>query len=305
MLPVTARQVALLGASGQLGKTLQARWSASQGNDKIALHSFSHDQLDICKAVALQTQLGGLDIDVVINAAAYTQVDRAETDNEQAYKINAEATRNVARWATVRGCQLLHISTDFVFGGTASKPYIPEAKTAPLNVYGASKLAGEKFIQDQRSINAIILRTSWLYSPYQSNFVLTMLRLMAERDRLGVVDDQIGSPTSTSSLADLIEKVVLGPAQSGIFHWSDKGEISWYDFAAAIQQEALAIGLLQRKIPVFPISTEQYPTAAKRPAYSVLDTAKAQKVFGIQPTPWREALRDVIQEIKLHKETST
>ncbi len=295
-------QVALLGASGQLGETLQARWSASQGNDEIVLHSFSHDQLDICKAVSLQTQLGGLDIDVVINAAAFTQVDRAETDKEQAFKINAEAVRNVARWATVRGCQLLQISTDFVFDGTASKPYIPEASTAPLNVYGASKLAGEKFIHNQRSLNAIILRTSWLYSPYQSNFVLTMLRLMTERDRLGVVDDQIGSPTSTSSLVDLIEKIVVTPAQSGIFHWSDEGEVSWYDFAVAIQQEALAIGLLKSKIPVFPISTAQYPTPAKRPAYSVLDTAKAQQVFGIEATPWRDALREVIQQIKQHKQ---
>ena len=293
---MTAGHILVTGASGQLGQTLVRLWEQSP-IPQFQFSALPRAQLDISKPDLAAAVLSELQPTVIVNAAAYTQVDKAESDPDAAYLINEAGTATLARWAAHSGAQLLHISTDFVFDGSNTSPYLPDDQTKPLGVYGASKLAGEKALLAASNDNAAIIRTSWLYSEYGSNFVKTMLRLMAERDALSVVDDQIGSPTSTHSLARLIFAMIQKRDYRGIYHWNDGGSISWFEFAQQIKGQALQAGLLKKTIPITPIATSEYPTPALRPAYSVLDRSRALDEFECPALDWKQQLADVIAEL--------
>ncbi len=284
-------KILLTGANGQLGSELQATCP-----EHISLIPTDYTSLDITQPEQVKAALDTHQPDVIINAAAYTAVDKAETDVERAYAINHLAAVTLAQEAHQRGIYLLHISTDFVFDGLQSTPYACDAAAHPLGVYGASKLAGEQAVQKHCPAAAIV-RTSWLYSAYANNFAKTMLRLMAERDSLGVVADQIGTPTWTHTLADTLWSFIVQKPQ-GIFHCADNGVASWYDFAVAIQEEALALGLLDRAIPVRPLRTAEYPTPARRPTYSVMDKRTTENNLGYIFPHWRVALRKMFAQLQ-------
>ena len=293
---MSAGHILVTGASGQLGQTLVRLWERSP----IPQYQFSalpRTQLDIGKPDLAAAVLSELQPTVIVNAAAYTQVDKAETDRDAVFQVNETGTATLARWAAHSGAKLLHISTDFVFNGAKSSPYVPDDQTEPLGAYGASKLAGEKALLAASNNNAAIIRTSWLYSRYGNNFVKTMLRLMAESDALSVVEDQIGSPTSTDSLARLIFAMIQKGDYQGIYHWTDGGSISWFEFAQQIQGQALQAGILSKAIPITPITTSEYPTPAKRPAYSVLDRSRALEEFECLVLDWEQKLAEVIAEL--------
>ena len=288
----------LTGAAGQLGKTIQALWSESELADRYELHPVSRAQLDITNASDVAAMFATLNPAVVINCSAYTAVDKAESDQVNAYLVNEKGPKNLAISCAEKGARLIHVSTDFVFSGAFDKP-IPLAQTTnPAGVYGASKRAGELAIMECLESQAVIFRTSWLYSPFNANFVKTMLRLMAEKDSLGVVADQRGAPTSTLSLAAAIFKAVEKSEVSGLYHWSDAADISWHDFAVAIQESAIAAGLLEKAIPIKPIKTSDYPTPAVRPSYSVLDSSDTEADFALPQFEWRTQLDQVIQKLK-------
>lgn len=290
----------LTGASGQLGKTIQQLWPSAPIANSFDLHVLDREQLDITDYNAIENSLSAMTVSVIINAAAYTAVDGAEENDASkalAFSVNERGPKNLALWAHSNNTRLLHISTDFVFDGTGSSPYKTDDETRPLGIYGASKLAGEQAVMNTLRHSSIIVRASWLYSQYNNNFVKTMLRLMSERETLNVVSDQIGAPTSTRSLTELLFNIAASKKAKGIYHWSDKGVLSWYDFAVAIQQEGLAAGLLENSIPITAISTDQYPTAAARPAYCVLDCSRAETDFACTTAPWREQLKQVIQDL--------
>lgn len=278
----------ITGANGQLGRALAARAPAS-----IELVALTSAQLDIGDRAAVDAAFIEHAPTFVINAAAYTKVDVAEAMPELANRVNNLGVAHLAQAAQRSGARMVHISTDFVFDGMASHPYRPDAPTAPLNVYGATKLAGERAAGQ----NALIIRTSWLYSPYGNNFAATMLRLMRERPVLRVVDDQIGTPTSALSLADALWKLSVTD-NVGVIHYSDSGVASWYDFAVAIMEDAVATGLLGQPVEIIPIPSSAYPTPAKRPHYSVLDKCDTIEALGYAPPHWRASLRDVLEAIK-------
>ena len=235
---------------------------------------------------------------IIINAAAFTAVDKAEQEVENAYAVNASGALHIAEAARKYSCQLVHISTDFVFDGRKSSPYLPKDKPNPLGVYGKSKLEGEQRVRGVLGKEALILRTAWLYSAHGNNFVKTMLRLMQERDYVSVVTDQVGTPCWARGLAETIWNLVQRKAK-GILHWTDAGVASWYDFAVAIQEEALTVGILEKMIPIRPINTQDYLTPAPRPGYSVLDKTATWKVMqNNEPLHWRANLRYMLKELK-------
>jgi dTDP-4-dehydrorhamnose reductase len=284
-------KVLLTGAAGQLGRALLA--GAPPGMQITALDVA---ELDITSSEAVAAAVAKLKPEAIINAAAYTQVDRAESDQPAAHAVNALGPENLARAANDAGARLIHISTDYVFSGAGTTPYRPNDPTAPLGVYGKTKLEGE-----QRALKhcgkTLIVRTAWLYSANGANFVHTMLKLMRERDELRVVADQHGAPTWAATLAHVVWAGVERPALRGIYHWTDAGVTTWHGFAVAIQEEALALGLLARQVPVRAIRTQEYPTPARRPAYSVLDSAATVADFGVTQTPWRDALRAMLKDV--------
>lgn len=282
--------VLICGANGQLGRELQALVPA--GCNAIAL---GREALDITDHLALERALEENAVSAVINASAYTAVDRAESEPEAAYLINAEGPANLARACADRALRLLHVSTDFVFDGSTGKPYAPDDVTNPLGVYGASKRKGELAVLT-RAADAVVLRTGWVYSCYGSNFVKTMLRLMVSRERLSVVEDQIGTPTWARGLAECAWSLLAEPSAKGIYHWSDAGACSWYDFACAIREEALALGLIDRAADIVPIPTAEYPTPAARPAYSVLDKSLTRNALGYLGVHWRTHLRAMLND---------
>lgn len=288
-------KIALFGANGQLAQTLLNSPFASQHT----ITAYTREQLDISDEPALRTELDSLLPDVIINAAAYTAVDAAETDDLTARAANAAGPKHLARWAAEHQSTnwLLHISTDFVFSGRSHRPYRPDDQPDPLSIYGRTKLEGELHVRYLARDNSLVLRTGWVYSPYGRNFLKTMLRLMAEKDSLNVVDDQIGTPSSTLGLVRCIEAAV-NQRPSGTLHWSDAGVASWYDFAVAIQDEAVKQGLLDKTIPVNPIPAAEYPTPAKRPAFSVLDKTDTIRVLDCRPEHWRRELVHVLEKIK-------
>jgi dTDP-4-dehydrorhamnose reductase len=234
-----------------------------------------------------------------INCAAYTAVDNAETEKELAYAINVIGTKNLAEAATKFNCTLIHISTDYVFDGEKKAPYLETDVANPLNYYGFTKLEGEKIVL-QESIKNIIIRTSWLYSSYGNNFVITMLRLMQEKESINVINDQIGAPTYASSLANLILEIINKIENEqlifqGIFHYSSTAEISWFDFANAIKEFSNSTCLVNS------ITTSNYPTAAKRSLYSVLDKTKIITILGLELKNWKKELKECIAKIKNQK----
>ena len=288
-------KVLITGAAGQLGTTLTM--TAPSHWQVIALDS---KQFDLT-APDLAEQLHVLNIALVINAAAYTAVDKAESEEGRlrAEQVNAAGVDALAQACAAQSIRLIHVSTDFVFDGASATPYAVDAACAPLGQYGLSKYRGE-----QAALAAlpgvVVLRTAWVYSRHGNNFMKTMLRLMAERDAIGVVADQIGTPTATSTLAQVIWRFAERPELKGIYHCTDAGVASWYDFAVAIQEEALARDLLSRAIPVRPIATSDYPTPAKRPSYSVLDKRTTWRDLEFEPLHWRAALRQVLDGLKNH-----
>ena len=284
-------KVLITGANGQLGSELKATCPAH-----IELILTDANELDITNVAQIQQTLAQTQPDILINAAAYTAVDKAETDAALAFAINATAVEYLAQATAQQHIYFLQISTDFVFDGTASTPYATDAALNPLGVYGASKAQGEQLTQ-QVNPQAAIVRTSWLYSAYAANFVKTMLRLMAEREQLGVIADQIGTPTWTNTLAQTLWQFCT-QRPSGIWHCTDNGVASWYDFAVAIQEEALALGLLSKAIPIKPLRTAQYPTPAKRPAYSVMDKQATETLLGETLPHWRVSLRSMLKQLK-------
>ncbi|WP_375290988.1 dTDP-4-dehydrorhamnose reductase [Qipengyuania sp.] len=284
-------KVLVTGAGGQLGLALVAR--APKDTEVIAARS---GDLDIADRTAVAALVERERPQLILNAAAYTAVDQAESDAERAKAVNDTGTANLVAAAEAVGARVAHVSTDFVFDGSASVAYTPDAPTAPLGVYGATKLAGEGHLRE----GDLCVRTAWVYAAQGKNFVRTMLRLMAEREELGVVADQIGSPTSADDLADALWQLALA-GESGAFHFTDSGVASWYDFAVAIRDEGARLGLLPGTAArVKPIATSDYPTPAKRPAFSVLDTRKTAIALGGAAPHWRHSLIKVLEQIKTH-----
>ena len=288
-----SKRIVITGANGQLGQTL-LRSSLFELHTLLPL---GREDMDITVQADVSATLDALKPDVIINAAAYTAVDAAESNPGEAYNINEQGVKHLARWNKGKQCHLIHVSTDFVFAGDKNRPYRVDDPTQPLGIYGQSKLAGEKMLNEILPSKSTIVRTAWLYSPYNTNFMKTMLRLMREREELNVVDDQIGTPCSTASLVACLHAIVMAEKRAKVYHWTDAGVASWYDFAVAIQEEALAISLLEHAIPIHPISTEKYKTAATRPPYSVLDKSKALLDLECPQVHWREALRDVLRSL--------
>ncbi len=285
-------KVLITGAAGQVGRALGSSIPAA-----FDAHSLDRSHLDLGDESGVRTAVAALRPDVVINAAAYTAVDKAESDAEAARRINADAVRWLAESvAELPGCRLLHISTDFVFDGHSSVPYAPLASPSPLGVYGRTKLLGEQAVGELLGSRGLVLRTSWVYDATGRNFVQTMLRFMRDGRPLRVVADQVGTPTSAESIAGVLWKLAACPDLAGVWHWSDAGVASWYDFAVAIGEEALQRGLLKQEPSVTPIATADYPTAARRPFYSVLDKRATIEALHLTPVHWRQSLRRVIKE---------
>ena len=284
--------ILVFGSSGQLAQSLR---DTQQGRESLFVDRNTCDLADPDRVDAiLERQKPGL----IINAAAYTAVDKAEEESGLAHLINETSVRRMAAYAHANNARLIHLSTDFVFDGTNQSPYLPGDTTSPLGQYGQSKLAGELAALQEAPEATMIIRTSWVYSEHGNNFVKSMLRLMSEKPELGVVDDQRGSPTYAGNLADKIWQIhehdLFTP---GIYHWTDEGNITWCDFARAIQEEALASGQLAKAIPINPITTDDYPAPAARPAYSVLDNTKLVKLLGIEPAPWRQNLKLMLSRL--------
>lgn len=284
--------VLITGGHGQLGWELQRTAPAG-----VTVAAFSSAELDIRALAQVEATVVRLAPAVIINAAAYTAVDRAEEERELAFAVNELGVGNLATVAARHGARLLQVSTDFVFAGDRSRPYRPEDPTRPLGVYGASKLAGEKRLAMLPAEQWLLLRTAWVYSSHGHNFVKTMLRLLGEKPRVGVIADQIGTPTWARGLALAIWQGI-GQGLTGVHHWTDAGVASWYDFAVAIQEEALALGLLTSRIPISPLTSEEYQLPAARPPYSVLDKSSLWRALAISPDHWRVALRQMLLELK-------
>lgn len=281
-------KILVTGSNGQLGSELHDLL-----RDRTDLTCFFLDrkQLPLDQTMIIQDILGMYEPDVIIHCGAYTAVDRAESEPELADKVNHLACEEIAQYCHTHGTKLVSISTDYVFDGSSSVALDEEAAVQPINVYGWSKLRGEQAIQ-KWCPEAIIIRTSWVYSRYGHNFVKTMLRLMNEREEISVINDQIGSPTSAQDLAKAILTIVLDrPWQGGIYHYSNEGEISWYDFAVAIR-DMKGLSCLIHGIP-----SSSYPTAAQRPHYSLLNKSKIKGTFGVDVPDWRDSLGEMLKEV--------
>jgi dTDP-4-dehydrorhamnose reductase len=280
-------RVLIAGSGGQLGRALAATAPAG-----ITLIAPPEAEFDICNATQVADVVAAARPDLLINAAAWTAVDKAEAEEAAAHAANATAVQHLASAAAREASRFVQVSTDFVFDGHASAPYTPDAQPNPISAYGRTKLAGEAAARTAHPA-PLIVRTAWVYAATGNNFVKTMLRLMTERDEIRVVADQIGTPTHALGLARAIWAL---QAHSGIYHWTDAGVASWYDFAAAIHDEALALGLLTRPSRVLPIRTEEYPTPARRPSYGVLDKSATWAVTG-PARHWRHELAHCLKEM--------
>ncbi|TMI66216.1 MAG: dTDP-4-dehydrorhamnose reductase [Bacteroidetes bacterium] len=280
-------KILVTGANGQLGKELKQLAPSYPQLDFIFL---SREDLPIHHFEMVRNYFKIHKPSFLINAAAYTAVDRAEQEKDLAMQVNAEAVGVLAAVCKENDCRFIHISTDYVFDGNASTPYKEDTPTNPQSVYGSSKLEGEKQAM-QLNPESIILRTSWVYSEFGKNFVRTMMKLMCEKTEVNVVSDQVGSPTYAADLAEVILQITVKWIP-GIYHFSNEGIISWYDFAVAIKE------ITRSNCKVNPIPTSAYPTPAKRPAYSVLDKNKIQQSFGISLKNWKDSLAICIEKIK-------
>ena len=286
-------KVLITGSNGQLGWELQRTCP-----DNIEVMCLPRTELDITDQDSVISAFEQYQPDAVINAAAYTAVDKAETDRDAAFLVNETGSKNLAFACAKTGCYLLQISTDFVFDGTANRPYSASAATSPLGVYGESKRAGEEAIATELDSGWAVIRTAWVYSVHGGNFVKSMLNLMSNKPALGIISDQVGTPTWAKGLA-LVSWQAVQAKIEGYYHWTDAGVASWYDFAVAIQREALALGLLDAAIPVNAIATEDYPTPASRPSYSVLDkSALLAALPDIEHKHWQSQLAEMLNEYK-------
>jgi dTDP-4-dehydrorhamnose reductase len=296
-------KVLLTGAAGQLGQALSQQLPAgveliatcrSGGNGLLAL--------ELAEAEACRLAIRDHRPDWVLNAGAYTAVDKAESEPELALAVNGGAPRAFAEALLETGGRLLQVSTDFVFNGSQGSPYRPEQSRDPLGVYGSSKAAGEEAVEQLLGPAAggagagrgVILRTSWVMGPVGKNFALTMLRLHRERQQIGVVEDQVGCPTSTHTLAAACWRVISAGISEPVLHWSDAGAASWFDVAVAVGELAQELGILEQPALVNPLTTAEYPLPAQRPSYSLLDCSGSRKALGLAPTPWRQALRQLL-----------
>ena len=279
-------KVLITGAHGQLGGALQRTAPAS-----AQITAIDVEHVDLTDSEALRGKIASEAPDLILNAAAYTAVDKAEEDEDLARAINSQAVAVMADAMRASGGKLVHVSTDFVFDGQSSRSYRPDDERAPISAYGRTKAEGE----DHLGESDILVRTAWVYEAGGANFVRTMIRLMNERDELGIVADQIGSPTWATGLAQTIWALVDANA-SGTFHHSDAGVASWYDFAVAIAEEAHALGLVTAIPSIRPIATSDYPTPASRPAFSLLDCTKTRELLGQTPVHWRTNLRKMLKE---------
>lgn len=283
-------RVLITGGGGQVGRALR---ESAPGGLECAL--LGRDALDITERASVDRAVQEYRPDVIINCAAYTAVDKAESEPERAAAINCDAVGLLCAAADAAGARLVQLSTDFVFDGKASRPYPIDAVPAPLSVYAETKLGGERAALALP--NSLIVRTAWVYKAGGTNFVETMLRLMAERESLSVVDDQIGTPTHARSIAMAIW-YLLDSCASGIHHFTDAGVASWYDFAVAISEEARALGLLEKCPVISPIHSADFPQAAMRPAFSVLDKEPTWRALGKPAMHWRQELRSMLFEKK-------
>lgn len=293
MADTMQKKILVTGANGQLGMELRQLAPAYRDFQFIFT---TRNELPLDDPDAIIASIAFHQPQYVINCGAYTAVDKAESEKELAYKINAEGPGVLAASCAAAGIPLIHISTDYVFNGKAESPVREDDPTDPVNLYGASKLEGEKNVLREHP-SVIIIRTAWVYSSFGKNFVKTMLRLMAEKEEIGVVNDQFGTPTYAADLANAILKIIESldtkkAGRPGIYHFSNEGQISWYEFAAAIAE------ITNSKCRVKPITTQQFPTPAKRPAYSVLDKSKIKQEFGIIPPDWRTSLEKCIRKIQ-------
>ena len=279
------------------GKTGQLRQELERTSPKrYEVLFIARDEMDVTDESAVASACHKYQPDWIINASAYTAVDKAESEKAAAFAINETGVANLAQAAKQVGARMVHVSTDFVFNGQNSIPYPVDFPAAPIGVYGESKLAGENKVKEILANQALIIRTSWVYSAYGDNFVKTMLRLMREREELGVIADQAGTPTWARGLAETIWQAIEKQL-FGIYHWTDAGITSWYDFAQAIYEEGKSLNLLSNEVTVVPITTEQYPTPARRPAYSVLDKTETWNALGTTSEHWRVSLRKMMQEL--------
>jgi dTDP-4-dehydrorhamnose reductase len=283
-------KVLQLGATGQLGLALQATKP-----ENVALTVAGRKEVDFANPAVVEEFVSSVTADVIINAAAYTAVDKAESEEETAFQVNAQSVGVIARAAARIGARFVHVSTDYVFDGSRAG-YGPDDTTAPLGVYGRSKLAGERLTLSLCP-NSLIVRTAWVYSEHGNNFVKTMIRLMSSHPQIKVVADQVGTPTYARSLAQALWRLVQ-TENRGILHFTDSGVASWYDFACAIQEISLELGLLKAAVPVLPISTAEFPTPAKRPVLSILDKSKTWEILGGPADHWRSTLRLMLERYR-------
>ena len=284
-------KVLLLGSNGQLG------WELTRTKpDHISLATCDYPKVNFCSTKSIAECINKIQPECIINTAAYTAVDKAEQEKDLAYRINHLAVLEIAGLCMQNKIPLVHISTDFIFSGQNCRPYKPDDTPDPKSVYGRSKLKGEQAVQETMGDKALIIRTAWLYSFHGKNFVKTMLSLMKKKQGLNIIDEQIGTPTWANGLASATW-TALENNITGIFHWTDAGVASWYDFAVAIQEEGLKSGLLEKPIPITPVGTYQYPTPAKRPMYSVLDKTSFWQVLKTTPVHWRVQLRSMMKEL--------
>lgn len=284
-------KVLVTGVTGQLGHELKRTLPPHIEWIGLDRHAIDLTNLDALEPLVTQLRPAW-----IINAAAYTQVERAESDRDIAFLVNAKAPELLAQAATAIGARLLQVSTDFIFDGTQGAPYVPDAEARPLNVYGESKWLGEQAVRRICGAEALLVRTAWVYSNHGRNFVRTIIEAARTRDHLNVVCDQVGSPTWAYGLARAIWKMVDLDLK-GVYHWTDAGVASWYDFALAIVEEAASVGLVPKAIPVVPIGSDAFPSKAKRPSYSVLDKRSTWASLSMTADHWRHTLRAMLQEL--------
>jgi len=280
------KRILITGCSGQVG-----RWVAKLAPADAELICPTRKEFDLSNPDVIAATLKTIAPDQILSCAAYTNVDGAESDQQTAENVNAVSPGIMAEYAASANIPMVHVSTDFVFDGRSTTPYTSSAATNPLSVYGASKLRGDLAVLEH---SAWVVRSSWVYSEFSNNFVLTMIKLAASRDELGVVSDQTGSPCYARNLAAMLLRLIEVKPEQKLFHFADSGSISRQEFAIAIIEEAATAGLLPNTIPVNAAKTSDFPAPAERPAYSTLDSSEAEKALGISATPWRQALHEMI-----------